>query len=84
MEVVYTSGAKEDLAYWKKTDPQKIKRIENLIADIRKHPFIGIGKPEPLRFEKKGYWSRRIDQEHRLVYCVVDKVIYVAQCRYHY
>ena len=82
MEVICSKNAKEDLAYWKKTNPDILKRIQKLIATIKVHPFKGIGKPEALKFEKKGYWSRRINQEHRLVYKVADRVIYIAQCRY--
>lgn len=84
MEVIYTQRAKEDREYWNKTNPSIIKRIDKLIADIKTHPFSGIGKPEALKFEKLGYWSRRINHEHRLVYKTVDKIIYIAQCRYHY
>lgn len=81
---IYTSQAKEDLHYWHKHDPKIAARIEQLIDDIKKHPFSGIGKPEPLRFEKKEYWSRRINREHRLVYKVFRDKLYIAQCRYHY
>lgn len=84
MEIIYSSHAKEDMDYWKKTDPKLVKRINKLITDIKKNPFKGIGKPEPLKFEKAGYWSRRINQEHRLVYKVANGRIYIAQCRYHY
>lgn len=84
MEVIYASNAKEDRTFWQEKNPAIIKRIDALIADIKKHPFKGIGKPELLKFGKSGYWSRRINQEHRLVYKVVNKKIYIAQCRYHY
>ena len=84
MQIFYTVGAKEDQEYWEKFNPKIVQRINKLIEDIQRHPFIGIGKPEPLKFEKSGYWSRRINQEHRLVYKVQNKVIYIAQCRYHY
>ena len=84
MEVVYSIRAKEDLLYWKKNNPKIIKKIDALAADITLHPFTGKGQPEPLRFEKTGYWSRRIDQVHRLVYKVTENKIYVVQCRYHY
>jgi toxin YoeB len=84
MEVIYSSVAEEDRAYWKKNHPKIFQRIEDLIANIRATPFTGLGKPERLKFKKSGYWSRRINQEHRLVYKVVDKRIYIAQCRYHY
>jgi toxin YoeB len=84
VEVFFSSYAKEDKEYWEKHNAKISGRIEHLIEDIKLHPFTGLGKPEPLRFEKSGYWSRRIDQIHRLVYKVVDQRIYIVQCRYHY
>ncbi|HLB41694.1 MAG TPA: Txe/YoeB family addiction module toxin [Gammaproteobacteria bacterium] len=84
MQVIYTAKAKEDRAYWEKYNPKIVKRIDQLLVDIKKHPFSGIGKPELLKFEKSGYWSRRINHEHRLIYKVVNQYIYIAQCRYHY
>lgn len=84
MRIVYASQAKEDRDYWEKNNSKLLRRIDLLLADIQIHPFTGIGKPEPLRFKYQGYWSRRINQEHRLVYKVVEETIYVAQCRYHY
>jgi toxin YoeB len=84
MEVIYTTHAQEDRDYWELKNPELIKRIDKLIKDIQKHPFKGIGKPEPLKFEKAGYWSRRITREHRLVYKIANSKIYIAQCRYHY
>jgi toxin YoeB len=83
-EVFYTSQAQEDIAYWNHTDKRVRERIERLIADIVSHPFTGIGKPEPLRHQLTGYWSRRITGEHRLVYRVDGNTVYVAQCRFHY
>lgn len=84
MNIVYASQAQEDIEFWEKNNPKLLKRITQLLKDIKAHPFSGIGKPEPLRFKNTGYWSRRIDQEHRLVYKVVENTVYVAQCRYHY
>ncbi len=84
MQVIYSTHADEDRKYWEKNNPAMAKRINKIIADIKLHPFKGIGKPEPLKFEKKGYWSRRIDHEHRLVYKIANQKIYVVQCRYHY
>lgn len=84
MEVIYARLAKEDKDYWKKNNIKIFKRIDKLVNAIKQNPFSGIGKPEPLKFEKSGYWSRRITQEHRLVYKVVNNKIYIAQCRYHY
>ena len=84
MEPIYTTQAKEDRAYWQRHNKKMLQRIDRLIEDIKTHPHKGIGKLEPLKFEKSGYWSRRINQEHRLVYKVVDGQIYLAQCRYRY
>lgn len=77
-------AAFEDLAWWIQQDRNKALRIVNLIKDVQRDPFQGIGKPEPLRHELKGCWSRRIDQEHRLVYQVVENKIRILACRYHY
>lgn len=84
MKVIYATLASEDREFWNKNDKKILKRIDKLIADIKLHPFTGIGKPEPLKFNYTGYWSRRITQEHRLVYKVVNDNIYIAQCRFHY
>ena len=84
MEIIYAKRALEDREYWVKNNPKLLARIDQLIASILKTPFSGIGKPEPLRFEKTGYWSRRINQEHRLVYKIAKNKLYIAQCRYHY
>ena len=77
-------AAFEDLAWWIQQDRNKALRIVNLIKDVQRDPFKGIGKPELLRHELKGCWSRRIDQEHRLVYQVVENKIRILACRYHY
>lgn len=74
----------EDYLFWQQTDKTKIKRINQLIRDIQRDPFDGIGKPEALRHGLTGLWSRRIDDEHRLIYSVNGKKIIIAQCRYHY
>ncbi len=74
----------EDYVYWQANDRQILKRINVLIKDILRNPFDGIGKPEPLKFEWSGFWSRRINDEHRLVYTVKDRQVIIAQCRYHY
>ena len=84
MNVIYTVNAIEDFKYWQKTNPKFIQRINRLVEDIEKHPFTGLGNPEPLKFDKSGYWSRRINNEHRLVYKIASNNIYIAQCRYHY
>jgi toxin YoeB len=80
----YSSIATEDLAYWRKNNPKLAVRIETLVAEIQRSPFTGIGKPEPMRHEWQGFWSRRINETHRLVYRVENERIYIAQCRYHY
>ena len=74
----------EDLAWWIQQDRDKAFRIVNLIKDVQRDPFRGIGKPEPLKHELKGCWSRRIDREHRLVYEVTEGKIRILACRYHY
>lgn len=77
-------AAFEDLAWWIEQDRQKALRIVSLIKDAQRDPFKGIGKPEPLKHELKGCWSRRIDQEHRLVYQVTEEKIRILACRFHY
>lgn len=84
MEVFYATKAREDRAHWERKDKAVIIRIDNLIADIQEHPFAGLGKPEPLKFQWAGFWSRRINGEHRLVYRIEDGVLFIAQCRFHY
>ena len=84
MKIIYTTHAKADRDYWLKHNQKILEKIDKLLLDIIAHPFEGIGKPEPLKFQQTGYWSRRINQEHRLVYKIADKKVYVAQCRYHY
>jgi toxin YoeB len=77
-------AAIEDLAWWIQQDRSKALRIVNLVRDVQREPFKGIGKPEPLKHELKGCWSRRIDQQHRLVYQVSENEIRILACRYHY
>lgn len=84
MILSWASMAWEDYLYWQRTDKQIVKRINTLIKEIQRHPFEGIGEPEPLRHNWSGYWSRRIDREHRLVYKVSDNALIIVQCRYHY
>jgi toxin YoeB len=84
MKVVFMDQAWEDYLYWQKIDEQILKKINLLIKDIDRHPFKGLGSPEPLKHGLAGYWSRRINLEHRLVYRVKDEEIRVLQCRYHY
>jgi toxin YoeB len=84
LNILFTDQAWEDYLFWQRNDKKLVKRINELINDIKRQPFEGIGKPEPLKFGLSGFWSRRIDQEHRLVYKVESKQLYIAQCRYHY
>ncbi|HEX7762378.1 MAG TPA: Txe/YoeB family addiction module toxin [Cellvibrio sp.] len=88
MRLAWADNAWEDYLYWRQTDQKndhKIqKRINTLIKEIQGQPFTGIGDPEPLKHHWSGYWSRRIDREHRLVYRVENEMIIVVQCRYHY
>jgi toxin YoeB len=84
MMLAWATTAWEDYLYWQQQDKQVLKRINMLIKDIQRQPFVGIGDPEPLRHNWTGYWSRRIDKEHRLVYKVTQESVIIAQCRYHY
>jgi len=85
MEIAFTETALSDLQYWKKKKDIKIQiRITKLLEDIKEHPFKGIGKPEPLKFNLSGYWSRRITDEHRIVYRVDKNKVVVIALRYHY
>ena len=84
MKLVFSGTAWEDYLHWQATDKKLLQRINALIKECQRSPFQGIGKPEPLRGNLAGWWSRRIDHEHRLVYRVADGDLQIAQCRYHY
>jgi toxin YoeB len=84
MRIIFSSQAWEDYLHWQQTDKKILKRINDLIKAISRDPFDGIGKPEPLRHGLSGYWSRRINDEHRLVYKVEGEDLLIAMCRYHY
>ncbi len=84
MILAWAEKAWEDYLYWQVTYKKILKRINELIKDIKRHPFEGIGDPEPLRNNWYGYWSRRIDREHRLVFRATEDTVIIAQCRYHY
>ena len=84
MRVVFADRAWEDFTYWVTHDRKLAKRIIRLIDDIKRQPFSGIGKPEPLKHDLAGFWSRRITNEHRVVYAVEGDQLLVAQARYHY
>jgi len=84
MKLLFSTRAWEDYLYWQETDRKTVKKINELIKDIARSPFQGLGKPEPLKHALSGFWSRRISQEHRIVYRVEGDVIELAQLRYHY
>jgi toxin YoeB len=84
MRLLFSEQAWEDYLWWQAHDAKTLERLNTLIKDASRNPFQGIGKPEPLRGDLSGWWSRRITQEHRLVYRPVDGVLQIAQCRYHY
>jgi len=84
MKLVWSENSWNDYLYWQATDKKTVKKINSLIKDIKREPFDGLGKPEPLKYEMAGSWSRRITDEHRLVYMVEPDAIYVVACRYHY
>ena len=84
MILSWAEHAWNDYLYWQQTDKKILKRINSLIENITRHPFEGVGNPEPLKHNWSGYWSRRINREHRLVYKVLDESITIVQCRYHY
>ena len=84
MDIFWDKTAWEDNRYWQDNDKKILRKINSLIKECQCTPFEGIGKPEALRQNLSGYWSRRITGEHRLVYKVEDNVLYIAQCKYHY
>ncbi len=84
MRVLFTEQAWNDYLYWQKNDKRILKRVNELIRDTQRSPFDGIGKPEPLKHQLQGFWSRRINDEHRLVYEVEDNDLRIVACRFHY
>ena len=84
MKLIFSSKAWDNYLYWQKTDKAMVKRINALIKEIQRNPFDGIGKPEPLKHGLSGYWSRRINDEHRIVYKLSEDNLLIAQLRYHY
>jgi toxin YoeB len=84
MKLTFQDEAWEDYLYWQAMDRKQLKKINTLIRECLRTPFAGTGKPEPLKGELSGWWSRRIDQEHRLVYRATEDSLLIAQCRYHY
>ena len=84
MKITWTLTAWEDYLYWQSIDKSKLKRINELIKAITREPFKGIGNPEALKHDLQGFWSRRIDSEHRLVYLIQENTLCIIACRYHY
>ncbi|HEY5894353.1 MAG TPA: Txe/YoeB family addiction module toxin [Chthoniobacterales bacterium] len=84
MNITFSPQAWEDYTFWQATDPKMVSRINQLLKDIIRSPHSGIGKPEPLKHAFRGYWSRRIDSEHRMVYRATEDSILIAQLRFHY
>lgn len=84
MRLIFSDQAWDDYLFWQKTDKKLVQRINGLINEITRSPFEGTGKPEPLKHALSGYWSRRINDEHRIVYKVAEGDLLIAQLRYHY
>ena len=84
MKLTFQAYGWEDYLHWQETDRKMLRKLNGLIRECLRTPFAGTGKPEPLKGEFAGWWSRRIDQEHRLVYRVTEDALLIAQCRYHY
>ena len=84
MRLIFAEEAWDDYTYWQKHDRQMVERINKLIKEIQREPFTGIGKPEPLKHALAGFWSRRITDEHRIVYRIEDDALLIAQLRFHY
>ncbi len=84
MKLIFSERAWEDYLYWQEADRRLVARIHQLIQAIQREPYRGIGKPEPLKHAFQGYWSRRINDEHRIVYRIQDDSVLLAQLRYHY
>jgi toxin YoeB len=84
MKYVFAEESWEDYLYWLETDKKMVSRINELLKDISRNPYEGIGKPEPLKYKYRGFWSRRINDEHRLIYQVRQEEILIAKCRFHY
>jgi toxin YoeB len=82
--VAFESKAFDDFTSWASEDKKIHRKIIGLIKEVQRDPFVGTGKPEPLKHDLKGYWSRRIDQEHRLIYTVTDDAVVIISCKYHY
>jgi toxin YoeB len=84
MKIIFTKNSWEDYTYWQVNDRKILRKINELIKEIQRTPFQGKGKPEPLKYDLAGFWSRRIEREHRLVYQVEENAVLIYSCRYHY
>ena len=84
MNKLFTENGWEGYMYWQLTDKKMVKKINSIIKDIERNPYEGIGKPEPLRFDLAGLWSRRINSEHRLIYKIEGNSMFILACRHHY
>ncbi len=84
MKLVFSEHAWEDYLYWQRTDKKVLRRINALLKEVQRSPFTGVGKPEPLRHNLSGYWSRRVTDEHRLIYKIEGDGLLIVQLRYHY
>jgi toxin YoeB len=84
VKLIFSDEAWEDYLFWQKQDKAVVKRVNELIAACKRDPFVGIGKPEPLKYALAGFWSRRITEEHRMVYKAEKDALLIAQLRYHY
>ncbi len=84
MNLIFAKNAWDDYLHWQKSDKKMVKRINSLIKEIQRSPFEGVGKPEPLKHALSGYWSRRINDEHRIIYKVDAESVLISQLRYHY
>ena len=84
MKLTFSDEAWEDYLHWQKQDRKMVERINKLIKEVQRDPFVGVGKPEPLKLALSGFWSRRITDEHRMVYRVIEDALEIAQLRFHY
>ncbi len=84
MKLIFSEKAWDEYLYWQKNDQKILERVNQLLREIQRTPYSGIGKPEPLKYAFTGYWSRRITNEHRLVYKIQDDAVLIAQLRFHY
>jgi len=84
VKIIFSKNAWEDYLYWQRIDKKTVQKINKLIKEIQRSPFTGTGNPEPLKYDLAGFWSRRIDREHRFVYKTFENEIFIYACRFHY